>query len=126
MRATGHRPRRAASIGLVLALVQGCLGIQAGTGPPARAATTQLHGVNWADYRDNYLTDPNVPIGLSTSDNYANTYAKATPILKGFQNLGATTIRFGINPETTSSFWWNSLVAAYDAAGALGMNVMIA
>ncbi|RSM43203.1 carbohydrate-binding protein [Amycolatopsis balhimycina DSM 5908] len=126
MRSTGHRPRCTASIGLVLALVLGCLGIQAGTGPPAQAATNQFHGVNWADYRDNYLTDPNVPIGLSTSDSYATTYAKATPILKGFQNLGANTIRFGINPQTTSSSWWNSLVAAYDAAAALGMNVMIA
>src|SRR3954447_6364648 len=98
MRSTRHRRRHAASIGLVLALVLGCLGIQAGTGPAARAATNQFHGVNWADYRDNYLTDPNVPIGLSTSDNYSTIHAKATAILKGFQNLGANTIRFGINP----------------------------
>ncbi|MEO6083559.1 MAG: ricin-type beta-trefoil lectin domain protein [Umezawaea sp.] len=126
MRSAAHRPRRAASIGLVVALVLGCLGIQARTAPRAQAATNQFHGVNWADYRDNYLTDPNLPIGLSTSDSYSTTYAKATPILKGFQALGANTVRFGINPQTTSSAWWNSLVAAYDAADALGMNVMIA
>jgi hypothetical protein len=126
MRSSGHRPWLATSIGLVLALVLGCLGIQAVTGPSAQAATNQFHGVNWADYRDNYLTDPNVPIGLSTSDKYSTTYAKATSILKGFQNLGANTIRVGINPQTTSSSWWHSLVAAYDAADALGMNVMIA
>ncbi|MEV6446495.1 ricin-type beta-trefoil lectin domain protein [Amycolatopsis sp. NPDC051716] len=126
MRSTHHRPRRFASIGPAIALMLGCLGIQAAAGPPAQATTNQFHGVNWADYRDNFLTDPNVPIGLSTSDSYATTYAKATPILKGFQNLGANTIRFGINPQTTSSSWWNSLVAAYDAADALGMNVMIA
>lgn len=126
MRSTGRRPWLAASIGLVLALVLGCLGLQAATGPSAHAATTKFHGVNWADYRDNYLTDPNVPIGLSTSDSYATTYAKATSILTGFQKLGANTIRVGINPQTTSSSWWRSLVAAYDAANALGMNVMIA
>ncbi len=126
MRSPRRRSRRAASIGLAIALVLGFLGIQTAAGSPAQAATNQFHGVNWADYRDNFLTDPNVPIGLSASDNYATTYAKATPILKGFQSLGANTIRFGINPQTTSSSWWNSLVAAYDAADALGMNVMIA
>lgn len=126
MRSAGQRPRRAASIGLVFTLVLGCLGVQAWTGPAAQADTNQFHGVNWADYRDNYLTDPNIPIGLSTSDSYATTYTKATAVLRGFQNLGADTVRFGINPQTTSSPWWNSLIAAYDAAGALGMNVMIA
>ncbi|MGW4942052.1 ricin-type beta-trefoil lectin domain protein [Actinoplanes sp. NPDC004185] len=114
------------SVGLVLALLVGAFGISVAGGTPAHAATNQFHGVNWADPRDNFLTDPNVPVGLSRSDTYATTYTKATAILKGFQSFGSNTVRFGINPQTTSSSWWNSLVAAYDAADALGMNVMIA
>src|SRR4051812_24779193 len=122
---TGHRLGRLTAVGMALALLVGYLGFQVTSSPAAHAATNQFHGVNWADARDNYLTDPNLPIGLSKSDNYATTYTKATAILKGFQSLGANTIRFGINPQTTSSSWWNSLVAAYDAADALGMKVVI-
>jgi hypothetical protein len=85
------------------------------TASPASAATTQFRGVNWADPNDNFITRPNVPVGLSTSDSYATVYAKATNVLKGFQGLGANTVRFGINTWTTSSTWWNGLVGAYDA-----------
>jgi hypothetical protein len=105
--------------------VLGCLTAQARTAAPAQAATGQFHGVNWADPDDNFITRPNVPVGLNTSDSYATTYAKATSILKGFQSLGANTVRMGINTWTTSSSWWNSLVGAYDAASALGMKVII-
>ncbi len=126
MSITGYRLRRLVSVGVALSLLVGYLGFQVTSTPAAQATTNQFHGVNWADVRDNYLTDPNVPIGLSRSDNYATTYTKATAILRGFQSLGSNTVRFGINPQTTSSSWWNSLVAAYDAADALGMNVMIA
>jgi endoglucanase len=95
----------------------------------AHAAThnSQFRGVNWADTQDNFVNGPVVPSGLSTSDSYATTYAKATAVLKGFQaNLGSNTVRFGINEDTVSSSWWNSYTAAFDAASALGMNVMIA
>ena len=102
-------------------------GIQVFNIPTAHAATSQFRGVNWADTRDNFVNGPIIPSGLSTADSYATTYAKATAILKGFQtNLGANTVRFGINELTVSSTWWNSYVAAFDAASALGMNVMIA
>jgi Ricin-type beta-trefoil lectin domain/Cellulase (glycosyl hydrolase family 5) len=112
--------------GLAFALLLGYLGVQVGTAPPAYAATSQFHGVNWADPNDNFITGPNIPVGLSQSDTYSTTYAKATAILKGFQSLGANTVRFGINAATTSSTWWNSYTAAFDAATALGMNVIIA
>jgi endoglucanase len=95
----------------------------------AHAATnnSQFRGVNWADARDNFVNGPIIPSGLSTADSYATTYAKATAIIKGFQaNLGSNTVRFGINEQTVSSSWWSSYVAAFDAASALGMNVMIA
>jgi hypothetical protein len=121
-----HWLRHAAGAGLALAVALGFLGAQAGTAPPAFAATGQFHGVNWADPNDNFITGPNIPVGLSTSDSYATTFAKATGILKGFQSLGANTVRFGINAATTSGTWWNSVTGAYDAATALGMNVIIA
>ena len=121
-----RRLRRIAPIGLILAVLLGYFTVNTLDSTPAHAATNQFRGVNWADARDNFLYDENVPIGLSKSDSYATTYTKATAILKGFQSLGSNTVRFGTNPQTTSSSWWNSLVAAYDAADALGMNVMIA
>ncbi len=65
-------------------------------------------------------------MGLSTSDSYATTYAKATAILKGFQGLGANTVRMPFNAATTSGSWWGSYTGALDAAAALGMNVVVA
>ncbi len=120
------RLRRLAVVGATAAVLLGSLAVYVATGAPAQAATSQFRGVNWADTRDNFLYDENVPIGLSKSDSYATTYTKSTAILRGFQNFGSNTIRFGINPQTTSSAWWGSLTAAYDAASAMGMNVMIA
>jgi hypothetical protein len=114
-----------AGAGLALALLLGYFAVQVGTARPAFAATSQFHGVNWADPNDNFITGPNIPVGLSQSDSYSTTYSKATTILKGFQSLGANTVRFGINAATTSSTWWNSYTAAFDAATALGMNVII-
>ncbi len=93
---------------------------------PAASASSQFHGVNWADPNDNFITGPNVPVGLSTSDNYATTYTKSTAILKGFRSLGANTVRMGFNAATTSGTWWNSYTASLDAATALGMNVIVA
>ncbi|WP_308011870.1 RICIN domain-containing protein [Actinacidiphila acidipaludis] len=92
----------------------------------AAASTSQFHGVNWADPNDNFITGPNIPVGLSASDSYATVYTKSTAILKGFQGLGANTVRMGFNAATTSGSWWNSYTAALDAATALGMNVIVA
>ncbi len=121
-----QRLGRLAPVGLVVALLLSLLGVQVATSTSAHAATNQFRGVNWADPNDNFITGPNVPVGLSTSDSYATTFAKATPILKGFQALGANTVRMGINAATTSTSWWSSVTAAYDAAAGLGMNVIIA
>ena len=81
--------------------------------------------MNWADPNDNFVTGDIVPVGLSDTDNYATTYAKATSILKGFQRLGANTVRMAFNQATTSGTWWNSYTGAIDAANALGMNVVL-
>jgi hypothetical protein len=118
--------RRFMSAGLALVAVLSCLGLQVANSSVADAATAQFHGVNWADPNDNFVTGPIVPVGLSTSDSYSTVYAKSTAILKGFQSIGADTVRMAINYATTSGTWWNSYTAAFDAATALGMKVVIA
>jgi hypothetical protein len=120
------RSGRLVPFGVVVALLLGFLGVQLAVVAPAQAGTiAQFHGVNWADPNDNFITGPNVPVGLSTSDNYSTTYAKSVGVVKGFKALGANTIRFGINSATTSTAWWNSVTAAYDAASDNGMNVIL-
>ena len=126
MTSRGHRLRHGTIAALSLVLLLGALVAQASNASSAHAATNQFHGVNWADPNDNFITGPNIPVGLSTADNYATTYAKSTAILTGFKNLGANTVRLGMNAATTSGSWWGSYTAALDAATALGMNVFIA
>jgi hypothetical protein len=106
----------------VLALVV----IQVANPSTAHAATNQFVGVNWADPNDNFGTGNLVPVGLTATDDYSTTYAKATPILKGFQSLGANTVRLPFNAATVSGSWWGSYTAAWDAASALGMKVIVA
>jgi len=99
-------------------------------GSPASAApstnTSQFKGVNWADPRDNYADDPVVLSGLSLSDNYAQTYAKATRVIAAFRaNLGANTVRLPINPYTVNGSYWKSYRGVIDAATAQGFKVIV-
>jgi hypothetical protein len=111
---------------VLVGLLAGVPSAQAAPAAAAASSTGQFHGVNWADPNDNFITGPNVPVGLSTSDSYSTVYTKSTAILKGFQGLGANTVRMGFNAATTSGSWWNSYTAALDAATALGMKVIVA
>src|SRR6266700_8217409 len=77
------RMQRVCTLSAFLTLIM-LMVVQIGNIPVAHAATNQFRGVNWADPRDNYANDPVVPSGLSTSDNYATTYAKASAIIRGF------------------------------------------
>jgi hypothetical protein len=64
--------------------------------------------------------------GLSTSDSYATTQAKADDILAGFQNnLGANTVRMPVNHPTVSGAYWNSYIGAIDMATSKGMKVIL-
>jgi hypothetical protein len=93
---------------------------------PAAAATSDFRGVNWADVRDNFVDDTLVLGGLSTSDSYATTQAKANGILTGFQNnLGANTVRLPVNYPTVSGSYWNSYTGAIDTATGKGMKVIL-
>jgi hypothetical protein len=106
------------------------------SGSPASAAsdattqlsrdTTQFKGVNWADPRDNFADDPVVLSGLSTSDSYAQTYAKASRVISAFRaNLGANTVRLPINPYTVNGSYWKSYRGVIDAASDKGFKVIL-
>ncbi|KUM76063.1 glycoside hydrolase family 5 protein [Streptomyces curacoi] len=99
-------------------------------GSPASAApsgdTTQFKGVNWADPRDNFADDTLRLSGLSTSDTYAQTYAKSSRIISAFRaNLGANTVRLPINPYTVNGSYWKSYRGVIDAATAKGFKVIV-
>jgi hypothetical protein len=101
-------------------------GVAVFSATPAHAATSDFHGVNWADQRDNFVDGTLVLGGLSTSDSYATTQAKANGILSGFQsNLGANTVRLPVNYPTVSGTYWNSYAGAIDMATSKGMRVIL-
>ncbi|NEC89314.1 glycoside hydrolase family 5 protein [Streptomyces sp. SID12501] len=88
--------------------------------------TTQFKGVNWADPRDNFADDLLQLSGLSTSENYARTYSKASRIISAFRaNLGANTVRLPINPYTVNGSYWKSYRAVVDAASDQGFKVIV-
>lgn len=93
------------------------------TGP---AGTSEFRGVNWADPRDNYADDEVVPSGLSTTDDYRTTYAKASDVILEFRNeVGANTVRLPINPSSVGTEWWESYQGAIDAAVQRGFKVIL-
>ncbi|MEU9153492.1 cellulase family glycosylhydrolase [Streptomyces sp. NPDC048417] len=121
-------PRTRAAVAAVAIAAVGATTL---TGSPASAAvpghgTSQFKGVNWADPRDNYADDPVVLSGLSLSDSYARTYAKATRVIAAFRaNLGANTVRLPINPYTVNGSYWRSYRGVIDAASAQGFKVIV-
>ncbi|WP_330291293.1 glycoside hydrolase family 5 protein [Streptomyces sp. NBC_00576] len=131
----GTRPSprlRAALVALALAATSGTAvaASPASASTPAHGApskdTTQFKGVNWADPRDNFADDLLHLSGLSTSDNYARTYAKSSRIISAFRaNLGANTVRLPINPYTVNGSYWKSYRAVVDAASDKGFKVIL-
>ncbi|MFI1212239.1 glycoside hydrolase family 5 protein [Streptomyces sp. NPDC020802] len=128
------RRLRAAVVAMAIAATSGTTVAAAG---PAQAVpgkdttgltkdTTQFKGVNWADPRDNFADDPVVLSGLSTTDSYAKTYAKASRVISGFRtNLGANTVRLPINPYTVNGSYWKSYRGVIDAASDKGFKVIL-
>ena len=120
---------RATCVAVAIAAVSGATL----AGSPASASataptggTSQFRGVNWADPRDNFADDYLQLSGLSTSDSYARTYAKASRIITAFRaNLGANTVRLPINPYTVNGAYWKSYRAVIDAASAHGFKVIV-
>jgi hypothetical protein len=121
------RARRLTPLRLIAAAVTVVLlFLLAAAAPPARVTTDQFHGVNWADPADNYADHPAVPSGLSISDSYDTTYAKAAAVIAGFKNnLGANTVRLPVNPYTVNGSFWSSYTGAIDAAVDAGFKVVL-
>ncbi|QUQ65508.1 glycoside hydrolase family 5 protein [Kutzneria sp. CA-103260] len=118
--------RRAARILATACCVLGLAAGATGTAGAKPLDTSGFRGVNWADPRDNYASDEVVPSGLSKTDSYAATYAKARSVIGQFRaKLGANTVRLPVNPATVNGTFWNSYTGAIDAATAQGFKVIL-
>ena len=70
------------------------------------AVTSQFRGVNWADKRDNFVSDVLVLSGMSLSDTYESASIVAERVIGQFQELlGTNSVRIPINEPTASKFW---------------------
>ncbi|MBV1856408.1 RICIN domain-containing protein [Catellatospora sp. NEAU-YM18] len=96
--------------------------------PPAKAATRQFRGMNWAVLGDNFSTGTLVVQGLSLSDSNATVRAKANALYDDMAaTIGVNTVRLPINTHTVANTaWWNSYRGAIDAATERGFKVILA
>lgn len=70
------------------------------------AVTNQFRGVNWADKRDNFVSDILVLSGMSLSDNYQSASVVADRVIGQFQELfGTNSVRIPVNEPTVLKFW---------------------
>ena len=100
--------------------------LASGSRAPLAAVTNQFRGVNWADQRDNFVSDNLILGGLSTADSYADTRAKAHAVLTGFEHdLDANTVRLPVNFPTIAGPYWPSYAGVIDEASQLGMNAIL-
>jgi hypothetical protein len=84
---------------------------------------SQFHGVTWSRLGDNFTADPLVLQGLSGSDDYNTTRAKADSMFATFASeLGANTVRIPINPVTASG---TSYYGVIDSAVAHNFKVVL-
>jgi hypothetical protein len=88
----GNKMRRYASIVLAATAVSAVNSF---------AVTSQFRGVNWADKRDNFVSDVLVLSGLSLSDNYQSASVVAERVIGQFQELlGTNSVRMPVNEPT--------------------------
>ncbi|MFC4532122.1 RICIN domain-containing protein [Sphaerisporangium dianthi] len=95
---------------------------------PAKAATSQFRGMNWAVLGDNFSTGTLVVQGLSQSDSNATVRAKANALYDSMEYLmGVNTVRLPVNTHTVANTtWWNAYRGAIDAATERGFKVILA
>ncbi|MBR2210867.1 MAG: carbohydrate-binding protein [Fibrobacter sp.] len=88
------------------------------------AVTSQFRGVNWADKRDNFVSDVLVLSGMSLSDNYQSASVVADRVIGQFQELfGTNSVRIPVNEPTVSKFW-GTYTGVIDMALSKGRVVM--
>lgn len=84
----------------------------------------QFCGVNWADKRDNFVSDVLVLSGLSLSDTYESASVVADRVIGQFVSLmGTNSVRIPVNEPTVSTFW-NTYTGVIDMALTKGRVVM--
>ena len=84
------------------------------------AVTNQFRGTNWADKRDNFVSDVLVLSGMSTNETYESAYALSNRVMGQFvEKLGINSLRIPIN-EPTASKTWNSYKGIIDGILAHG------
>jgi hypothetical protein len=70
------------------------------------ASTSQFHGVNWADQRDNFVNGVLYVSGLGSSDTHASAATVADRVVGQMYSItGANTVRMPINEPTVSTYW---------------------
>ena len=88
----GSKVRRAACIALAATAISAVNSF---------AVTSQFRGVNWADKRDNFVSDVLVLSGLNLSDNYQSASVAAERVIGQFQELlGTNSVRMPVNEPT--------------------------
>ena len=88
----GFKFRRLACTTLVIAAL---------TAIDSFAVTSQFRGVNWADKRDNFVSEVLVLSGLSLADNYESASVVAERVIGQFQELmGTNSVRMPVNEPT--------------------------
>ncbi|MBO6075917.1 MAG: carbohydrate-binding protein [Fibrobacter sp.] len=93
----GFKVRRVACIALAAAAISAVNSF---------AVTSQFRGVNWADKRDNFVSDVLVLSGMSLSDNYQSASVVADRVIGQFQELfGTNSVRIPVNEPTILKFW---------------------
>ncbi len=70
------------------------------------AITNQFRGTNWADKRDNFVSDVLVLSGMSLNMTYESAYALSDRVMGQFvEKLGINSLRIPINEPTASTAW---------------------
>ncbi|WP_405593123.1 RICIN domain-containing protein [Streptomyces sp. NBC_01190] len=88
------------------------------------AATSQFHGVNWADQRDNFVNGVLYPSGLGSADTNASAAAVADRVVGQMYSItGANTVRMPINEPTVSGYW-TTYTGAIDKALSKGKVIL--
>lgn len=93
-------------------------------GVNAYAVTNQFRGVNWADQRDNFVSDVLTISGISLSDTYESASVVAERVIGQFVDLlGTNSVRIPINEPTASKFW-KTYKAVIDVGASMGRVVI--
>lgn len=88
------------------------------------AATNEFRGVNWADPRDNFVSDKLVLTGMSKSDTYESASVVADRVIGQFQELlGTNSVRIPVN-EATILDWWNTYTGVIDMGLSKGRMIL--